>query len=156
MVMGSLILVRRSMTLALNLTVRHPIEVMRVVTAFFAGSPDIQIVFEGDISAIDWGTLPGATTRDDSRIAIVPLTPATADTLMRSVFSRIGLRSRIWHITIYQRDQRLFASYDKFQPCMVVIEAPQHDLLLSKLQEAGLVISHATVNVDKSNHETHA
>jgi hypothetical protein len=105
----------------LNLTVRKPIEVMRIVAAFFAGRPDAEITFEGDTSAIDWATIAGATVRQDLRLAVVPLTMASTEALMESVFPRLGLRSRVWHIIVRQRGQRLFASYDNFGDEQVVV-----------------------------------
>src|SRR5262249_13443128 len=136
------------MPAVLNLTVRRPIEVMRVVTAFFAGKPDVEITFEGDVSAIDWTSISGATVRENHRVAVVPLTMASAEALMGSVFPRLGLRSRIWHVIVRQRDRRLFASYDSFGEEKVVVEAREWDLLLAQLQAAGLVAGHKILMMD--------
>lgn len=136
------------MPTALNLTIRNPIDVMGVVADFFSGEIDREITFEGDVSTIDWAAIPGATVREDLRLAIVPLTKSHLEVLIGSVFPRIGLRSRVWHVTVRHGELQLFASYDSFGSGMVVVEAPERDLLCARLQAAGLVVERKVVMID--------
>src|SRR6185312_14073044 len=48
--------------------------------------------------------------------ASIPLTAETKDLIVRSVLPRIGLERHIWHILIGRPFERVFASYDQFDP----------------------------------------
>jgi len=132
---------------ALNLRVRNPVEVMRLVAAFYADTPDVEVTFEGDLSAIDWLRVPSNALRDDKKFVAVPLKQHTLAMLTGSVFPRVGLRSRVWHVIVRRGGERLFASYDNLGPGMVVVESLDRERLCAQLRAAGLII-HRRVVVD--------
>jgi len=128
--------------MAIRVELKRQIRALEVLIDSFEGSSLIR--FQGDLCAIDWATVANSTvhrTSDGVQEAVLPLVGGCLHALKSSVLPRIGLNSRVHHVIIERGGQRVFAAYDSFHPECTLIDAPEADEIVVRLQEAGCVAS---------------
>jgi hypothetical protein len=135
-----------TMSKAIQLTIRQPIEVMNEVVKFFSGRGTLTL--EGDLSAVDWSGVPEATVSGHGSLVTIPLNSNSLPTIIASVLPRVGLKTRVLHVIVRQGQQLLFAAYDQFAERMVVVEAEDAHRLRGILADKDLIMGANEVDMD--------
>lgn len=91
--------------------VRRPLKVLsRIISVL---GEEAELCIQGDVSLLKKESLQGARS-ESYRGFVVPLTLPNRKKLIESEFPRIGIRSRIHHIEIFEEGVLKFYSYDNF------------------------------------------
>jgi hypothetical protein len=121
------------------LTIRRPLNVMDLVLRHFPSDATLTLV--GDLSQLDTEILPTASwIRLDCEIDI-SLDPAAIDALLQTVFPRVGLRKRVWHVVLRSAGKVVFAAYDSFADEQVVLGGPGSVSLMQTLRDQNLIVT---------------
>lgn len=110
------------------LNVKRPIKLLEILLNYIDDS--FYLMLEGDLSQCDMrgisitsGTPIGVFVRNTSEsfadFIILSLDADSKEKIKRQLLPRCGLRHRIYHILIGNKDNVLFASYDSFDDALL-------------------------------------
>jgi hypothetical protein len=134
--------------MAWRINVRWTVPFICAVIDF--GQRDGKISFEGELGACDWSEVTGVEREPSAAhkrntmspvqdFIIVPLSPASVETLKRKIPPHVGLHAKVAHILISRGDKPVFWSYDWFHEGGCGTDDAFDERILPKLREGGVI-----------------
>jgi hypothetical protein len=139
-----------------RLEVKKPLDLLRLLVEEFS-SPDVLLNLSGDVSQFDRHLFGDDVEVKDwpqsgrDRHITIPLSAKNVSAVIESVLPRIGVRSRIYQITIERGGETLFSAFDNFSGKVwglssekgAGISSSVSQELLERLAQLGVIRSYA-------------